>query len=69
MVPITPIDDSTIFEQAIGHPDLNLRIDVLGYLSEAQKATADFTDAEFPILKACLLLSLDNQSPEFRQRV
>ncbi|KAJ3047584.1 hypothetical protein HK097_011408 [Rhizophlyctis rosea] len=62
-------DDSSIFEQAVGHPDLNLRIDVLGFLSEAQKATADFIDAEFPILKSCLLLSLDNQSPEFRQRV
>ncbi|KAJ3029238.1 hypothetical protein HDV00_009693 [Rhizophlyctis rosea] len=62
-------EDRDIFDQAISHPDLNLRVDVFGFLSEAQKATADFTDAEFPVLKSCLLLSLDNQSPEFRQRV
>ncbi|KAI8821746.1 putative death-receptor fusion protein-domain-containing protein [Fimicolochytrium jonesii] len=56
-------------DQAISHPDPNLRIDVLALLCEARQQTADFSSEELRTLQQFLLISLDSQSPEFRQRV
>ncbi|KAJ3299007.1 hypothetical protein HK104_010089 [Borealophlyctis nickersoniae] len=62
-------EDRHILDQAISHPDLNLRVDVLAFLCESHRAITDFSPEEFAILRSCLLLSLDSQSPEYRQRV
>ncbi|TPX60789.1 hypothetical protein PhCBS80983_g01505 [Powellomyces hirtus] len=55
--------------QAISHPDDNLRIDVLSLLCETRQKTADFSIEELKALKSFLTISLDSQSPDFRQRV
>ncbi|KAI9095079.1 putative death-receptor fusion protein-domain-containing protein [Phlyctochytrium arcticum] len=56
-------------DSAISHVDPNLRIDVLALLCETRQATADFTQEELLALKRFLLMSMDSQSPDFRQRV
>ncbi|KNC99997.1 uncharacterized protein SPPG_04346, partial [Spizellomyces punctatus DAOM BR117] len=62
-------ENRDMVEQAISHPDANLRVDVLALLCETRQGTADFSEEELFALKKYLLISLDSQSPEFRQRV
>ncbi|KAJ3157955.1 hypothetical protein HDU89_000334 [Geranomyces variabilis] len=59
----------TMLIEAISHPDSNLRIDVLALLCETRQKTADFSIEEIAALKSFMTISLDSQSPDFRQRV
>ncbi|KAJ3175474.1 hypothetical protein HDU87_006137 [Geranomyces variabilis] len=62
-------ENRTMLTEAISHPDSNLRIDVLALLCETRQKTADFSVEEIAALKSFLNISLDSQSPDFRQRV
>ncbi|RKO94656.1 putative death-receptor fusion protein-domain-containing protein [Blyttiomyces helicus] len=62
-------DHRGTISQAISHPDLNLRIDAFSFITESPKLTTDFSEEELDLIKSYLLISLDSQSPEFRQRV
>ncbi|CAG8450599.1 4907_t:CDS:10 [Racocetra fulgida] len=54
---------------AIYHIDPNLRIDVLGLISESQKSTTEVTSTELSLLKSFFELNLNSTSPEFRQKM
>ncbi|RIB14541.1 putative death-receptor fusion protein [Gigaspora rosea] len=54
---------------AIYHIDPNLRIDVLGLISESQKSITEVTSTELSLLKSFFELNLNSTSPEFRQKM
>ena len=58
-----------MLNKAVAHPDANLRVDVFALLCETRRATEEFDGGELEVLKGFLGVSLDSQSPEFRQRV
>ncbi|KAJ3156791.1 hypothetical protein HDU86_003557 [Geranomyces michiganensis] len=62
-------ENRTMLSEAISHPDANLRVDVLAFLCETRQKTADFCVEEIAALKSFMTISLDSQSPDFRQRV
>ncbi|CAG8583610.1 17683_t:CDS:10 [Cetraspora pellucida] len=51
------------------HIDSNLRIDVLGLISESQKSITEVTSTELSFLRSFFELNLNSTSPEFRQKM
>ncbi|GBC02144.1 hypothetical protein RclHR1_04480008 [Rhizophagus clarus] len=58
-----------LLRDAIYHLDLNLRIDVLGFMCESRKLTSEITSIELALLKSFFQLNLNSTSPEFRQKL
>ncbi|RKP33478.1 hypothetical protein BJ085DRAFT_31590 [Dimargaris cristalligena] len=56
------------FQAALHHQDNNVRLDLVGLLCEARKATQPITSLELTWLRALILANLNNTSSDFRQK-